>query len=204
MLDPRVVIFGAAISLIGTGIYAVGTLCGRVKPNRMSWVLWAFAPLIAFAAEMASGVGWPSLTTLAPGLGPLLVLIASAFNRQSYCQVTRFDVTCGGLSALALALWAATGNGNVAILFSVLADGLASVPTLIKSYREPYSSADSHCCTKSNYLRTHYQRVHRPRPAARHADVSYRLPRRHRFNRRDPRIYPCSIHVLSFLALPSA
>ena len=141
MLDPHVVIFGAAISLIGTGIYAVGTLCGRVKPNRMSWVLWAFAPLIAFAAEMASGVGWPSLTTLAPGLGPLLVLIASAFNRQSYCQVTRFDVTCGGLSALALALWAATGNGDVAILLIILADGLASLPTLIKSYREPASES---------------------------------------------------------------
>ena len=84
-----------------------------------------------------SGVGWQSHTTLVPGLGPLLVLIASAFNRRSYWQVTRFDITCGGLSVLALALWTATGNGNVAILFSVLADGLASVPTLIKSYREP-------------------------------------------------------------------
>jgi hypothetical protein len=137
MLDPRVVIFGAAISLIGCGIYAAGALCGRVRPNRVSWVLWAFAPLIAFAAELASGVGWQSLTTLAPGLGPLLVLIASAFNGRSYWQVTRLDLTCGGLSVLALLLWAATGSGNVTILFSILADGLASVPTLIKSYREP-------------------------------------------------------------------
>ena len=62
MLDPRFVIFGAAISLIGCGIYAVGTLWGRVKSNRVSWVWWAFAPLIAFAAELASGVGWQSLT----------------------------------------------------------------------------------------------------------------------------------------------
>lgn len=138
MLDPRVVILGAAISLIGCGIYAAGTLSGRVKPNRVSWVLWAFAPLIAFAAELASGVGWQSLTTLAPGLGPLLVLTASAFNSgRSYWQVTRLDLTCGGLSVLALVLWAATGSGNLAILFSILADGLASVPTLIKSYREP-------------------------------------------------------------------
>ena len=137
MLDPRFVILGAAISLIGIGVYAVGTLRGRVKPNRVSWILWALAPLIAFAAELTSGVGWQSLTTLTPGLGPLLVLIASAFNRRSYWQVTRFDLTCGGLSVLALALWATTGSGNLAILFSILADGLASVPTLIKSYREP-------------------------------------------------------------------
>ena len=137
MLDPRFVILGAAINLIGIGIYAVDTLRGRVKPNRVSWGLWALAPLIAFAAELASGVGWQSLTTLAPGAGPLLVLIASAFKRRSYWQVTRFDLTCGGLSVLALALWAATGSGNLAILFSILADGLASVPTLIKAYREP-------------------------------------------------------------------
>jgi len=137
MLDPRFVIFGAAISLIGIGVYAIDTLRGRVKPNRVSWVLWAVAPLIAFASELASGVGWQALTTLAPGVGPLLVLIASAFNRRSYWQITRFDLTCGGLSVLALALWAATGSGNLAILFSILADGLASVPTLIKSCREP-------------------------------------------------------------------
>ena len=137
MLDPRFVIFGAAIGLIGVGVYAIAVLHGRVKPNRVSWVLWALAPLIAFVAELASGVGWLSLATLAPGLGPLLVLIASAFNRRSYWQVTRFDLTCGGLSVLALALWAATGSGNLAIVFSVLADGLASAPTVIKSYREP-------------------------------------------------------------------
>ena len=142
MLDPRFVIFGAAISLIGIGVYAADTLRGRVQPNRVSWVLWALAPLIAFAAELAGGVGWQSLTTLTPGLGPLLVLLASAVNRRSYWQVTRFDLTCGGLSVLALALWAATGSGNLAILFSILADGLASVPTLIKSYREP--ATESH------------------------------------------------------------
>ena len=142
MLDPHFVIFGAAISLIGIGVYAIDTLRGRVKPNRVSWTLWALAPLIAFAAERAGGVGWQSLTTLAPGVGPLLVLIASAFNRQSYWQVTRFDLTCGGLSVLALALWAATSSGNLAILLSILADGLASVPTLIKSCREP--ATESH------------------------------------------------------------
>ena len=46
---------------------------------------------------------------------------------------------CGALSILGLILWLITRTGNVAILFSILADALASVPTIVKSYNEPES-----------------------------------------------------------------
>ncbi|HLL78032.1 MAG TPA: hypothetical protein VKT25_00940, partial [Ktedonobacteraceae bacterium] len=50
---------------------------------------------------------------------------------------TRFDLTCGVLSLIGLVLWFLTKSGDVAIVFSILADGLAALPTIIKSFNYP-------------------------------------------------------------------
>lgn len=93
--------------------------------------------MVAFAAEINQGVGLRSLATFMAGFCPLLVLIASFVNRKSVWKLTRFDLTCGVLSLVGLILWQLSGQSNVAIIFSILADGLAAVPTIIKSYHHP-------------------------------------------------------------------
>jgi hypothetical protein len=112
-------------------------LKGNTKPNRVSWALWSIAPLIAFGAELSKGVGLASLMTFMTGFGPLLVLTASFVNRKSVWKLSRFDFVCGILSLLGLLLWAITRQGNVAIIFSIMADALAGTPTIIKSFKEP-------------------------------------------------------------------
>lgn len=137
MLDENFVILGALISAIGTVSYVVATLKGKTKPNRVTWILWAVAPLVVFAAQLNEGVGLRGLMTFMVGFGPLLVVIASFVNRQSYWKMGRLDWTCGLLSVVALLAWAITKEGNVAIFLSILADALAGVPTLIKAYKHP-------------------------------------------------------------------
>jgi hypothetical protein len=137
MLDPRFAILGAAIDVIGCAHYALLTIKGNTKPNRVTWLLWTTISFIAFAAEIQQGVGFVSLLTFAAGFGPGLVLAASFVNRQSYWHISRLDLACGGLSVLAIILWVSTRTGNIAIIFAITADLLASVPTIIKSYRFP-------------------------------------------------------------------
>jgi hypothetical protein len=137
MLDPRFVILGAVFNLIGSTNYAWSTLRGHTQPNRVTWFLWALAPLIAFAAELGEGVGLQSVMTFMVGFGPALVLIASFLNPNAYWKISRFDLICGGLSMAAIVLWLITRSGNAAILFTILADGLAGAPTLVKAYRFP-------------------------------------------------------------------
>lgn len=141
MLDKKFVIIGALLNISGSINYVYNTVLGRTKPNRVSWTLWAIAPLVAFAAEIHQGVGLESLMTFMVGFGPLLVVSASLLNKQAYWKISRFDVVCGGLSLLALALWAITRSGDVAIALSIAADLLAAVPTLVKAYREPASES---------------------------------------------------------------
>ena len=139
MIDARWVFLGIILNLAGSLVYVVETLRGKAKPNRVSWFMWALAPLIAFSAEIQQGVGLQSLMTFMVGFSPLLVFFASFVNKQASWKIQRLDLICGGLSMLGLVLWLFTRVGNIAILFAIIADGLAAVPTIVKSYRVPES-----------------------------------------------------------------
>jgi uncharacterized membrane protein len=137
MINPNFVIFGALLNLIGGLSYFIETLKGRVKPNRVTWLLWAIAPLVAFSGQLSQGVGILALITFMAGFIPLIIFAASFVNKKAYWKLGWFDFTCGILAAIGLAGWYATKSGNVAILFGILADGLAALPTIVKSYKAP-------------------------------------------------------------------
>lgn len=137
MLDPRFVIVAALLNLWGSLDYVIATLKGQTRPNRVTWFLWALAPLIAFGAQLNEGVGWPALMTFMVGFSPLAVFIASFINSKAHWKLTNFDYICGGLSLLGLLGWVITREGVVAIFFSILADALAAVPTVVKAWKAP-------------------------------------------------------------------
>jgi len=139
MLDERYVIVGVLLSIYGSLSYLIDTVKGKVKPNRVSWLFWAIAPLIAFSAEIEKGVGIHSLMTFIVGFNPLVIFLASFLNKKAYWKLDKLDYLYGGLALLGLILWQITGEGNLAIFFSIMADGLAAIPTVIKSYKDPGS-----------------------------------------------------------------
>jgi hypothetical protein len=137
MLHSNFVIVGTLIGAAGAVAYLVNTVKGKVKPNRVTFLLWSVVPFIAFSAQVKQGVGLEALMTFSTGFLPLLVFTASFFNKQAEWKLTWFDLTCGMLSLVGLALWMITKVGNVAIFFSIVADALAAVPTVVKAYRYP-------------------------------------------------------------------
>lgn len=137
MLPQQFIYLALIINCIGIVNYIVDTLRGKTKPNRVTWVIWSVAPLIAFAAEIKQGVGIESLFTFITGFCPLLIFLSSFVNKKSYWQISRFDIICGSMSVIGLFLWWITKVGNVAIFFSIFSDFLAALPTLKKSFYEP-------------------------------------------------------------------
>jgi hypothetical protein len=136
MISENWVILGGIFSVIGTAIYISEIIKGKVKPNGVTWLLWSIAPLIAFAAQINQGVGILALTTFMMGFGPIIILVVSFFKHAIW-KIELFDIICGCLSLLGLALWLITQVGNLAILFSIVADALAAVPTFRKSFVAP-------------------------------------------------------------------
>lgn len=136
-MTPYIVIIGALVQIVGYYPYLKETLRGESKPNRMSWLMWSVAPIIGTAAALSDGVRWAVLPVFMAGLGPLVVVLASFLNKESYWKLERFDYVCGAFSVIALVVWQTTTHPSIAVLFAVLSDGAAGVPTLLKAWRYP-------------------------------------------------------------------
>lgn len=137
MISENFIYLALLFNLSGASAYIFTTLKGETKPNRVTWLLWAFIPMIAFSAQLSEGVGKAVLFTFITGLGPFLIFIASFVNKKAYWKVGKFDIFCGSTSVLAITLWIITGNGVVALSLSILADFLAGLPTVVKAFNFP-------------------------------------------------------------------
>jgi hypothetical protein len=131
------VIVAAAISLFAALVYIRSMFKGNTKPNRVTWLMWSIAPLIAAAAEISNGVSWAVLPVFMSGFCPLLIFVASFFTRKAYWKLSKIDYLCGVLSGLALLLWYLTKEPNLAITMAIASDAFAGLPTVIKAWSNP-------------------------------------------------------------------
>jgi len=131
------VVLGAIVQLVGVLSYIRGTLRGVTRPNRVTWLLWGVIPIIATAAAWSDGVRWAALPVFMAGFGPLLVFASSFVNRNAFWKLGRLDYLCGLFSVGAIILWVLTRTPAVAIILSIVADALAAIPTLVKSWHHP-------------------------------------------------------------------
>ena len=132
------VIISAILMIIGGLACVRDTLSGKTKPNRVSWFLWALAPLISVGAALSSDADiWPTVRVIIGGIVPATVFLASFVNRESYWKLTRFDLSCGALSLLALLFWLLADSPLIAILLATTSNTLASIPTMVKAWKYP-------------------------------------------------------------------
>ncbi|MGB5105151.1 MAG: hypothetical protein WBP42_00390 [Candidatus Zixiibacteriota bacterium] len=141
MFPEYCAIIGAIIGSVGGLYYLYDTITGKAQPNRVTWLLWGIFPLVIFVAQRAQGVESISWTSFVAGLMPLLIVAASFFNKKAYWKSDPRDYYLMAAAIIGIILWAITDNPNLALLFSLLADMLAAIPTLIKSYRHPQSES---------------------------------------------------------------
>jgi len=141
MLPEYFAVVGAIIGSLGGFYYLLDTIVGKAQPNRITWLLWGIFPMVIFVAQRAQGVEGLSWTSFVAGFTPLLIVAASFFNRKAYWKSERRDYYLMAAAIVGIVLWAITDNPNLAILFALLADMLAGIPTLIKSYRHPHSES---------------------------------------------------------------
>src|SRR5215471_17568624 len=94
------VLFGAAINAAGSLHYIRDTVRGNTKPNRVTYLMWGIAPLIATAAAVFKGVTWAAVPVFMSGFCPLIVFASSFVNRRAYWKLGAADYACGVFSLL--------------------------------------------------------------------------------------------------------
>ena len=137
MIDQRFVILGALISFGAVTMYVRDTVRGDTQPNRVTWLLWALAPMLAFAAELNAHVGLLAVMTFSVGFNPLLVFLASFVNPRASWRIGAFDYACGALSIAGTVAWLLSRNPDVALAAAIAADALAALPTVRKAVTSP-------------------------------------------------------------------
>ena len=137
MISENWIYLGSAIGALGAAVYLRDTLRGTTQPNRVTWLLWAVAPLLAAAVELDEGVGLRALPTFMVGFMPLLVFLGSFHNSASVWRIRRIDYACGLMSVVGTVTWLVTRNGVLAISAAIAADFMAGVPTVMKSWTHP-------------------------------------------------------------------
>lgn len=141
MLPEYCAIVGAIIGSLGGLYYLYETVIGKAQPNRISWLLWGIFPMVIFVAQRAKGVEELSWTSFVAGAMPFLVVAASLRNKKAFWKSEPRDYYLMAAAIIGMILWAVTGNPNLGLLFALLADILAGIPTLIKSYSHPHSES---------------------------------------------------------------
>lgn len=132
------VVVSVCISIVGSAAYIRDTLAGKSKPNRVSWFLWAFVPLLGAGAGLSLHADlWATIRVIVSGLVPLAIFFVSFINPNAYWKLSKFDVLCGAVSIFALILWTVVDLPRVSILLLAIADGFAALPTIIKAWQFP-------------------------------------------------------------------
>jgi hypothetical protein len=139
MLSQNFVWVALSIAVLANLFYVRDTLKGETQPNRVTFFLWGAAPLVSYFAQLSGGGGKQTLYTLIIAIMPFVILAASFVDRKAYWKITKFDISCGTLSLIALAFLVFANEPMLALCLSVLADFCAALPTILKSYKFPHS-----------------------------------------------------------------
>ena len=137
MLPGYAVYVAALINAGGITGYIRDTVHGSTFPHRITWFLWGFIPLVTAAVQLRERVGIQTVMTLSYFATALAVLVMSFVARRGSWEVTPFDWACGGVCLAAVAVYAATLKGDLAISLLLTAELFAATPTMRKSWKAP-------------------------------------------------------------------
>jgi len=143
MIPVQFIYFAVLLNLTGHLLYSRSIIKGNAKPNLASWIPWMLAPLAGTFFEIKAGAGLSVLPVFMAGFGPVIIITVALLTKNGIWKVSRFDIFCGLISLFALVVYIFTHNASISIVFAILSDLLAFIPTGIKGWKFPESEYHS-------------------------------------------------------------
>jgi hypothetical protein len=112
-------------------------LKGIARPHIYSWSLWGLLTILIVALQIEGGAGSATWVTGAAGLLCIGVVLLSLKNGKR--DITTSDTIVAILSLLAIIFWLIAQQPIISITLVIIADLLAFIPTIRKSYYHPYT-----------------------------------------------------------------
>jgi hypothetical protein len=112
-------------------------LKGKIHPHVYSWSLWGLLTVLLVALQIKGGAGAAIWVTAAAGLLCIGVVVLSL--KRGKKDITISDRIVAILSLIAIGFWLVVNQPIVSVILVIIADMLAFIPTVRKSWNKPYS-----------------------------------------------------------------
>lgn len=118
-------------------VYCRDIIAGRARPARSTRFMYMILMFIALAQQHSLGTRWALVLTGVEAIQCMGIAILSITHGQG--GLTRIDQWCYTLLIIDGIFWVYTGNDIVAIHLTILADIIATAPTVVKTLKDPRS-----------------------------------------------------------------
>lgn len=135
-------IIAVTLTFVGYVPYLRDTIAGKTKPHIYSWLLWGIVTSIAFALQVIGGGGIGSFVTLTAAAMCFLVILLS-LKYGTNTDITRSDKIFLFLAFVTLVIWLFAKQPLVSIILATSIDLLGFIPTIRKSWNNPYTETVS-------------------------------------------------------------
>lgn len=121
--------------------YSIRVWQKKIKPNVISWSLWAIIGLALLLTYKSSGAEdsiWPAIFGFT---NPLFVTILVIIKRGKFGKISNLEKVCLAIGLVSLGMWFyLQENKNLvqyALYTAILADACAAIPTVVFVWRHP-------------------------------------------------------------------
>ncbi len=129
---------GASILLLALIVpYIRSIITSTTRPSAVSWFGWALLYAIATSAQASKGIDWSLAVPLISTISTTIIAFTALHLGRAV--FTRADSIYIILGTLAIILWTITNEPLTAIILSIIADLVVTMPTIIKTYQDPTS-----------------------------------------------------------------
>jgi hypothetical protein len=132
-------LLAAIITVASILPYVRSMLAGSVRPDFVTWFIWALTSGIGVAAQYASGTSWSISVVIGNALATgIVAILALNYGIKRYSKV---DTAALLLALCAIVLWAISSDPIIALTLAIAADFIAAVPTIVKAQKHPRSES---------------------------------------------------------------
>ncbi len=118
--------------------YIAGILKGKVKPRPLSWLGWSLLLGVGiFSQVYENGFDISMSITIASSISCLIIFLLSLAKNNF--KNKKIDYTCFFLGIVCMIVYVVTRNPLITTIFSISADFLVGIPTILNVYKLPRS-----------------------------------------------------------------
>lgn len=112
-------------------------LKGKTHPHVYTWSLWGLLTILLVGLQLIGGAGSATWVTAAAGLLCIGVVVLSL--KRGKKDITSSDTIIALLALAAIGFWLVADQPVISIILVIIADALAFIPTVRKSWNKPYT-----------------------------------------------------------------